>query len=112
MSMTTELEKLYKAFKDEKIDYAYNVFPTDADAPVFPYVTAFVTDGEGFMADDSNYYDRMNISVILFTSKKDPVTEDRVRDVIKSLGLGYTWDESYSTSEKVYAITYKIQMEA
>ena len=112
--MTAELETLYNAFSDPTlgIAYAYNIFPTDDNAPAFPYVTAFVTDGNGFQADNGNYYDRMNLSLVLFTKDKDPATEDKVRGVLKSLGLSYTWTENYSPDERIYAITYNFQMNA
>lgn len=112
--MTAELESLYDAFSDISVNipYAYNVFPTDDTAPALPYVTAFVTDGNGFQADDGNYYDRMNLSLVLFTKDKDPTTEDKVRAVLKSLELSYTWTENYSPDERIYAITYNFQMNA
>ena len=112
--MTAELETLYNAFSDPLvgIPYAYNIFPTDDNAPAFPYITAFVTDGNGFQADNGNFYDRMNISLVLFTKTKDPATEDKVRAVLKSLELGYTWAENYSPDERIYAITYNFQMNA
>lgn len=112
--MTAELETLYNAFNDPLvgIPYAYNVFPTDDNAPAFPYVTAFVTDGSGLQADNGNYFDVMNLSLVLFTKTKDPSTEDKVRAVLKSLELGYTWTENYSPDEKMYAITYNFQMKA
>lgn len=112
--MTAELTKLYEALNDPLvgIPYAYNIFPTDENAPAFPYVTAFVTDGDGFQADDGNFYDRMNLSLVLFTKTKDPSTEDKVRAVLKSLELGYTWTENYSPDERIYAITFNFQMNA
>lgn len=110
--MTTQLEALYTAFTEADIPYAYNVFPTDDTAPALPYVTAFVTGGQGFTADDENFYDTMNISICLFTKTKDPSTEDTVRGVLKSLGLTYSWDETYATDEQMYVITYQINMDA
>lgn len=112
MSMTEQLAALYDAFTDQDIPYAYNVFPTDDSAPSLPYVTAYVSGGQGVMADDQNYYDQMTVNVLLFTKKKDPVTEDLVRSVLKSLECPYTWDEAYATDEKMYIITYQITMEA
>ena len=110
--MTTQLEAIKTAFDTAKIPYAYNIFPTDDTAPSLPYVTGYVTGGQGFMADDSNYNDTMNINCVLFTKKKDPSTEDSVRAVLKTLGVGDSWDESYITDEKIYVITYQFSMEA
>ena len=110
--MTSELTAIKNAFDEAKIPYAYNVFPTDATTPALPYCTGFVTGGQTTPADDENYFDTMNVTVILFTKYKDPVTEDNVRAVLKSLDVIYSWDESYSTDEKMYAITYTFQMNA
>jgi len=110
--MTTQLESIYDAFEEEEIPYAYNVFPTDATAPALPYVTAYVEGGEGFMADDLNFYDTMNIKLLLFTQTKDPSMEDTVRGILKDLGCPYSWTENYSTDEKMYVITYSITMDA
>ena len=108
--MTDELKAIKTAFDTAGITYAYNVFPTDASSPSLPYVTGFVTGGQGISADNVNYFDTMDISIVLFTKVKDPDTEDDVRDVLKSLGCIYTWDESYSTDEQMYVITYSITM--
>lgn len=108
--MTAELKAIKDAFDDAHIPYAYNVFPTDAGTPALPYVTGFVTGGQGTSADDENYFDTMNLNIVLFTKTKDPTTEDTVRGVLKSLDCIYTWDESYATDEKMYVITYSITM--
>lgn len=110
--MTEQLEAIYDAFDEAGIDYAYNVFPTDDTSPALPYVTGYVTGGQGMSADDGNYFDTMNINIVLFTKTKDPTTEDSVRAVLKSLGVIYSWDEAYATDEKMYVITYSITMEA
>lgn len=108
--MTEELKAINTAFASAKIDYAYNVFPTDANAPTLPYATGFVTGGQGMSADDENYFDTMNINIVLFTKVKDPTTEDTVRGVLKSLNVIYEWDESYATDEQMYIITYSFTM--
>lgn len=108
--MTEELKAIKTAFDSAHIPYAYNVFPTDEGTPAFPYVTGFVTGGEGMSADDENYFDTMNLNIVLFTKVKDPTTEDNVRAVLKSLGVIYTWNESYATDEEMYIITYSITM--
>lgn len=110
--MTNELKAIKDAFDDAKIPYAYNVFPTDATAPTLPYCTGFVTGGDTTPADNENYFDVMNVTVCLFTATKDPTTEDKVRGVLKSLEVIYSWDENYSPDEKMYIITYQFQMNA
>ena len=112
MSMKAQLDELFKAFDDAKFPYAYNIFPTDDTAPALPYATAYVSGGQGMMADDLNYYDTMTIHILLFTGKKEPATEDTVRQIIKGLGCPYSWTENYSTEEKIYVIDYQITMEA
>lgn len=110
--MTTELTAIKTAFDEAHITYKYNMFPTDEGSPALPYCTGFVTGGQTTPADDENYFDTMNVTVCLFTKFKDPVTEDNVRAVLKSLGVIYSWDESYSTDEKMYVITYTFTMNA
>lgn len=108
--MTQELKEIYDAFTNANIPYAYNVFPTDDASPALPYVTGYVTGGQGMSADDENYIDTMNVKIVLFTKTKDPTTEDNVRAVLKSLGVIYSWEESYATDEKMYVVTYSITM--
>lgn len=110
--MKAQLDKLYTAFNTAKFPYAYNVFPTDEGAPKLPYVTAFVSGGQGMMADDQNYYDTMTIHILLFTKIKEPATEDTVREILKDLECPYTWTETYTTDQQVYVIDYEITMEA
>lgn len=112
MSMKTQLESIKTAFDNAKIPYAYNMFPTDEGAPAMPYVTAYVSSGQGMMADDQNYYDTMTIHALLFTATKDPAAEDDVRDILKTLECPYTWTENYAPDERMYVIDYEITMEA
>lgn len=112
MSMKGSLEQLKAALDSTGLTYRYNVFPLDDGAPACPYLTAMVTSGEGFNADNINYFDTMSINVILFTDHKDPGSEDKVRDALKSLKLTYTWTESYAEDERIYTITYNIRMNA
>lgn len=108
--MTDQLKAIKTAFDSAHIPYAYNVFPTDNNAPALPYATGYVEGGQGMSADDTNYVDTMNVNIVLFTKYKDPDTEDDVKDILKSLGVIYSWTESFATDEKMYVITYSFTM--
>mgnify|MGYP006932839852 CR=1 FL=1 len=111
MSMESELIRLRDGFVNGGFDYAYNLFPTDANAPELPFVTAYVSGGDGFLADDENYRDTMDVVLCLFTKVKAPSVEDSVRGVLHDLGLVYSWSESYVSDEQVYVVTYNFTME-
>lgn len=104
------LRELYTAFTEAGIPYAYNVFPYDEEHPMLPYVSAVVTGGSAFEADDSMYYVKMNVELKLFTKYKKPALEDTVREIFSKLEIQYTWAEEYITDAKLYVITYRFEM--
>lgn len=110
--MTSQLVAIKTAFDEAKIPYAYNMFPTDDGSPALPYVTGYVRGGQGSPADDQNYYDTMNVYIVLFTKTKDPTTEELVKDTLKTLEVVYEWEETYDPNEKMYVITYQFTMDA
>lgn len=110
--MEESLKELREAFLAAKISYSYNKIPTDEGAPKLPYVTANVLGGEGADADNGNYSNFMNLSLSLFTKKKDPAMEDKVMSVLNSLEIAFTWSESYVETDNIYEINYSFQMEA
>lgn len=109
--MNEQLEALKTAFTTAHLNYVYNLFPGDENAPSAPYVCCVVTGGEGFHADDINFQNKMRLELSLFTTTKDPSLEDTVMSIFDDMEIGYSWTENYITDEKIYQITYSFEME-
>lgn len=78
------------------------------EAPPMPYVCYLVTYSNNFVADGVVYVKIDHIQVELYTSLKNPETEEKVENALSSFVWGKT--ETYIDSEKCYQILYEIEV--
>lgn len=99
--------ELYQALKSIGYPVAYGSFSSPVTPPFITYQFAYSND---MMADNVNYVPIENFQIELYTTKKDLVTEQKVQDKLKDLGLPYRKFEAYLDSEKLFQIVYEIQI--
>lgn len=91
------------------IPYAYNQF--DNDTPQEPPFICFLYDhGDDLIADNTNYQLIRMLSVELYTDTKDFELEQTVEDVLNANGLVYSKQETYLESERMYMITFEVDV--
>ena len=84
---------------------AYQAFRTRQAPPFVCYLFAYDSQ---FYADDGMYFSAGRYQVEIYTSTKDPVIEARVEAVLA--GLCWEKSEEYIDEEKIYQITYEIEV--
>lgn len=82
----------------------------EGQAPELPVICYNVTGSANFYADGGVYVPIDQLNVELFTRRKDPQTEKLMEDKFEALGMAWAKNEDYDDSEKVYIITYEIEV--
>lgn len=86
---------------------AYRFFP-EREAPNLPFVVWYVGGETNFPADGENYCNIKQITVELYTKRKEPAAEEAVEAAL-SFAV-WTKTEEYIDSEKCYQIVYYLEV--
>lgn len=104
--------ELFTALETLGMPVAYSEFTATPENPVPPppFITyQFINDND-LKADNQNYLEISNFDVELYTTIKDPVKERLVQNKLKELRLPYSKIEAWIDSEKMFQVTYGIQL--
>lgn len=91
---------------------AYSHFTATPDNPVPapPYI-CFLVDGSSNMMADNKVYQKINdVSIELYTLRKDLVTESKLEKVLDDLEIPYESFEVFIESEKLYQKIYETRL--
>ncbi|PAF32112.1 hypothetical protein CHI14_09410 [Paenibacillus sp. 7516] len=99
--------ELYNGLEAIGYPVAYSHFKSEPKAPYLVYLFAYDND---FMADNVNYAEIPNFQVELYTEKKDPVAEEKVKAKLKEMQLPYNRTETYLESENMFQMVFTIQL--
>lgn len=91
------------------LPYNYDHFDNETDVTP-PFITFTLPDSNDLMADNTNYQMIRPLSIFLYTRTKDFETESFVEDILKTNGLTYHRDEDYLKKEKLFKITYEMEV--
>lgn len=86
---------------------AYSHFST-AKTP--PFICYLVTDSDTFSADNTVLHETINVDIELYTSKKDLVAENKIKELLKQNELPWSYDEIFIKDEGVFKCTFSIQL--
>ena len=89
--------------------YAYYQFP-DGTQQEPPFICFYFPESDDFYADNTNYVDKRRLYVELYTNEKDFEKEATVENLLSSNGLSYRKVETYINSERMYQITYEMEV--
>lgn len=96
----------------KKVVYNSSIIPnapvgkTEQLAP--PYLRVFVENENTFAADGIVYYSSKQLTVILYTAKKDQALEAKVEAKLTEAGLFYTKGNDYFSSDQAYVAEYAL----
>lgn len=91
------------------LPYAYYEFP-DGTEQTPPFVCFFFPESDDFFADNQNYVGIRRLYVELYTDDKDFANEAAVEGVLASNNLTYRKVEEYIETERMYQITYEMEV--
>ena len=91
------------------LPYAYYQF-AEGESPPLPFVIYLSYGSHNFSADGVVYQKVNQLAIELYTSKKDPDTEELLEDVLDAHELFYDKTETWIESEKLYEIVYELEV--
>lgn len=100
-----DLNYVHNLLKTTGYPVAYRAFKTAQTLPFICYLVAYSNtipaDGEVYLKNDI-------VQIELYTANKDIAAEEKLEAVLSS--LFYTKTEDYIDTEKIYKITYEIEV--
>lgn len=78
--------------------------------PSTPYICYLCAQSSNFFADGEVYQEIENVSIELYTSKKDLAAEGKVKDTLKKYGLPYETSEVFIESENLFQKIYEVSL--
>ncbi|MBR1623319.1 MAG: hypothetical protein IJ675_05360 [Pseudobutyrivibrio sp.] len=106
MSTYTEIANMIKSFG---MDYAYYEFNSD-EKPRLPFVVYRYGPSNNFSADDTVYQPIELLTIELYAKRKDFAKEKLIEKKLRDNNLVYQKDESKIDSEKMYMVTYEMEV--
>lgn len=91
------------------LPYAYNEFP-DGTAQSPPFICFLYDTSNDFAADNTNYVKVRPLVIELYTDNKSFSLEQTVESVLEANGLFYTRNETYIASERMFLVTYTMEV--
>ena len=89
------------------LPYRYSHF---SETPQPPYVVFYYPSETDPHADNSNYINKRQLFIELFTKTKDPTAESAVETVLKNAGLSWYKQTDFLNDEKLYQTTYEMEV--
>ena len=91
------------------LPYAYYQFK-EGTKRAAPYIIFFYSLNRDIYADNSNFVDREQLNIELYTKTRDFDLEKTVEDVLKLNGFSYYKEYSYIDSEHIWQIAYEMEV--
>ena len=101
------LKEIKELLEKTGLPVAYRKFKKPASLPFICYLE---TGSHNFSADGKVYSEVKRIDIELYTENKEPETEEKLNQVLDGAGAFYERYEDYIDSEKMYQITYEIEV--
>lgn len=80
------------------------------DSPAPPYIVFYVPAESDFMADDSNYTNRVQLHIELYTKGKDITNESAVEDALRANGITWYKQTDFLSDELIYQTVYECEV--
>ena len=87
--------------------YRYSHF---SEVPQPPYVVFYYPSENDVLADNSNYVNKRQFFVELFTQTKDVTAEAAVEAVLKANGFSWYKQTDFLNDEKLFQTTYEMEV--
>lgn len=102
------LEDLHTALQETGVGGDHIVYGQfeEGEVPTFPWIVFYATGETPFSADDNVYFVRVDVTIELYTQKKEPETEKCLEAVLDDYDLYYRKQEVYVEDEDFFMILY------
>lgn len=76
-------------------------------APQLPYIIYYRDRSSNFRADNQTYHRRHDVSVELYTARKDEALEDQIRGIFEKHGFDYEETEAFLPEEMMVEVLFE-----
>ena len=101
-------ERVITLLENIGLPYAYHHF-AEGEAPSLPYIIYFYPDSDNFGADNTVYQRALDLTIELYSKKRDFDTEWNIEDALYLCDLFWQKHEVYIESEKMYQVRYEME---
>lgn len=98
---------LKTALEETGYPVTYSHFEYKVDPP---YIAFIELPSSNFSADDGLFLEILNVQIELYTLEKDPVAEEKVKEVLKTYLIPFDTDEDYIESEKLFQKIFEVRL--
>lgn len=88
---------------------AYKMFSKQT-TPSLPFIVYFETNSDNFKADNRVYQKVSKINIQLYTKAKSELAQKTLEDILDQNDIVYESYEDYLVEEKVFLISYEIEI--
>lgn len=81
-----------------------------SQTPAPPYVVYYFPAENDVMADNSNFVNKRQLFIELFTNTKDTASEGTIESTLKSKGLSWYKQTDFLNDEQLYQTTYEMEV--
>ena len=103
------VSEVYEMLESPGFPVAYDHFE-EGETPDLPYLIYCYTGTHDFKADDMVYLRINALEIELYTEQKDPESEQKLEDVLKSYGFICKKSEGYLEAEDMYKVLYETEV--
>lgn len=106
--MLSSLQELKTALDGLQIPVAYRHFSKPTSTP---YCVYYVEGTDNLSADNITYYETKDVSIELYTDKKDLTLEESLKTILTNNDIPYEQTfETYIAEEKLFEVVYSINL--
>lgn len=80
------------------------------EAQTTPFICYIVDGTQNFMADNKVHHKITDVSIELYTKKKDLVSESKIENLLDAQSIPYDSTDVYIESENLYQKNYKVRL--
>lgn len=92
------------------VAYSHFVETVDYPIPDPPFICYLVTSSSNMKADNSVYHQIRNVSIELYTKKKDLIAESTIETVLLNNELPFESIETFIESEELFQKIYEVRL--
>lgn len=81
-----------------------------SQTPAPPYVVYYFPAENDVMADNSNFVNKRQLFIELYTSTKDSTSEGTIESTLKQKGLSWYKQTDFLSDEKLFQTTYEMEV--
>ena len=105
------MDKLIQIMEETGLPYAYDHY-AEGESPDPPFLCFLFPGSNNFAADDGVYFKVSEVSIELYTERKDPPLELHIETVLDRHGVFYDKSEVWIESERLFEVRYSLEQAA